>query len=148
GVYGVIHGALRLGHERQPRDYTIGPDPTTLFHAPAELLPVASFPLIHSTGSDYEIVFTREMTGELTVDGRTIPLDHTHAFSTVPGASAIAIPDGARARLELGLNTFLVSSVEPPPRWSMPLSIDWEKLAYVGAVGAAWAIFLAMIFAM
>src|SRR5262249_27396569 len=63
GVYAVFHGLFRLFSERGPRDFTIGPDANTLFNAPGEYLPVGTFPLVHSTGTDYELLFTNQMSG-------------------------------------------------------------------------------------
>src|SRR5262249_6457614 len=61
GLYGTIHGMVRRFDEMKPRDYTIGTEKDALFNVPGELLPVASFPLVRSTGTDYELNFTAQM---------------------------------------------------------------------------------------
>src|SRR5262249_55498345 len=107
GIGALFVGLARLLDERKPRDFTIGPDATTLFNVPGELLPVASFPLVRSTGTDYELLFTRQMTGDVTVPdggGQAISLEQlaqggrAHASSTVSGAYAYVLPNGARAK--------------------------------------------------
>jgi TonB family protein len=151
GVYAVFHGLFKLFGERGPRDFTIGPDSTTLFNTPGEYLPVGSFPLVHSTGTDYELLFTQQMSGDVTVNGQTIPLAQlasqgAHQSSTVHGAYAWAIPNGARAKIDLGQNTFLVSSVAPPRAYPAPINVDWGQQAYTAATALAVMLFLFMVY--
>jgi TonB family protein len=152
GIYSLVHGLFRLFGERGPRDFTIGPDGKALFNAPAEYLPVASFPLVHSTGTDFELLFTNQMSGDITVDGQTISLaqlaqsGRAHASSEVAGAYAWAIPNNARAKIDLAQNTFLISSVPPPRHYETPIQIDWGTQAYTGATGLAVLLFLFMVY--
>ncbi len=152
GIYAVFHGLFRLFSERGPRDFTIGPDENTLFNAPGEYLPVASFPLVHSTGTDYELLFTPQMTGDVTVNGQSVPLaqlaqsGQARASGEVAGAYAWPIPNGARAKIDLGQNTFLVSSVPPPRKYEAPLAVDWGQQAYTGATALAVMLFLFMVY--
>jgi pSer/pThr/pTyr-binding forkhead associated (FHA) protein len=157
GVLGVFVGLSRILEERHPRDFTIGPDRDTVFNAPGELLPVGSFPLVRSTGSDYELVFTQQMAGDVTLaegGGQSIPLPQlvqsgrAHVSRAVPGAYAFAIPIGARAKIDLGANTFLVSSVPSPRRYPAPIQINWSEQMYTGITAGAVALFLLMIFSM
>ena len=152
GIYALFHGLFRLFDERGPRDFTIGPDSTTLFNAPGEYLPVGSFPLVHSTGTDYELLFTQQMSGDVTVDNQTMPLaqlaqsGQARASGEVAGAYAWPIPNGARAKIDLGQNTFLVSSVPPPRQYETPLAVDWGQQAYTGATALAVMLFLFMVY--
>lgn len=154
GVGGMLVGLSRLLDERQPRDFTIGPDANTLFAAPGELLPVGTFPLVRSTGTDYELLFTPNMTGDITVDNQSMSLQQLAASgrarpsSSIPGAMAFAIPNGARAKIDLGQNTYLVSSVAPPRHYPTPFTVDWGEQAYTGIVALGTALFLLMIFSM
>jgi pSer/pThr/pTyr-binding forkhead associated (FHA) protein len=154
GVYAIMHGLFKLFSERQPRDFTIGPDGDALFNAPGEYLPVGSFPLVHSTGSDYELLFTPQMTGDVTVENQTVPLaqlaqsGRAHQSSTVAGAYAWAIPTGGRAKVDLGQNTFLISSVPAPRNYPVPVQIDWGTQAYTAGTALAVALFLLMVFSM
>jgi TonB family protein len=152
GIYAIFHGLFRLFSERGPRDFTIGPDADTLFNAPGEYLPVGSFPLVHSTGTDYELLFTQQMSGDVSVNGQTIPLaqlaqsGQARQSGEVHGAFAWPIPNGARAKIDLGQNTFLVSSVPPPRVYAAPLDVDWGQQAYTGATALAVMLFLFMVY--
>lgn len=152
GIYAIFHGLFRLFSERGPRDFTIGPDASTLFKAPGEYLPVGSFPLVHSTGTDFELLFTPQMTGDVTVNNQTIPIaqlvqmGQARSSGDVAGAYAWPIPNGARVKLDLGQNTFLVSSVPPPRKYETPLQVDWGQQAYTGATALAVMLFLFMVY--
>jgi pSer/pThr/pTyr-binding forkhead associated (FHA) protein len=152
GIYAVFHGLFRLFSERGPRDFTIGPDSTALFNAPGEYLPVASFPLVHSTGTDYELLFTAQMSGDVTLNGQTVPLaqlaqsGQARQSGDVAGAYSWPIPNGARAKIDLGQNTFLVSSVPPPRKYAAPMDVDWGQQAYTGATALAVMLFLFMVY--
>ncbi|MFI5288265.1 MAG: AgmX/PglI C-terminal domain-containing protein [Polyangia bacterium] len=156
GIYCIVYGLLRLFGERQPRHFTIGPESGTLFPAPGDQLPVGTFPLVHSTGTDYELLFTNTMQGDVTLgDGagaQSISLaqlaqsGRAHASGEVPGAYAWSIPAGARAKIDLGQNTFLVSSVPPPRHYPTPFAIDWSQQSYTAITGLVVALFLGMIY--
>jgi hypothetical protein len=155
GLYSILHGLTRLFDERRPRDFTIGPEGGTLFNTPGELLPTGTFPLVRSTGTDYELVFTDKMVGDVTLPdqgGQTITLDQlvkagrAHSSSAVSGSYAFAIPNGARAKIDLGTNTFLVSSVPPPRSYPSPLTINWGQQAYTGGTALVVGLFLGMIY--
>jgi FHA domain len=152
GLFAIIAGLFRLFNERQPRDFTIGSDPGALFNSPSEALPVGTFPLVHSTGTDYELLFTKQMTGDVTLDNQTITLEQlaqsgrAHQSSTVPGAMAYSIPNGARAKIDLGSNTFLVSSVAPPRNYPAPMQVNWGQQSYTAATALVVGLFLGMIY--
>ena len=152
GLYALVHGLFRRKEETQPRDFTIGPDANTVFSAPGELLPVGTFPLVRSTGTDYELLFTRQMTGDMTLEGNTQTLQQladsgrAHPSAEVAGALAMTIPNGARAKIDLGQNTFLVNSVPPPRRYPVPFAIDWSQQIYTIGTAVAAGLFLAMVY--
>jgi TonB family protein len=152
GGYAIIHGLFRLFSERGLRDFTIGPDEKAVFNAPGEYLPVGNFPLVRSTGTDFELLFTSQMSGDVTVDNQSIPLaalaqsGRAHQSSAVPGAFAFAIPNNARAKIDLGANTFLVSSVPPPRAYPAPVQIDWSQQVYTLATAGAVFLFLIMVY--
>jgi len=152
GIYAVIHGLVRLFEERQPRDFTIGSDPEAVFNAPSDQLPVGAFPLVHSTGTDYELLFTQQMSGDVTIGNQTMSLQQlagsgqAHASGTVGGAMAWNIPNGARAKIDLGANTFLVSSVPAPRRYPTPFNVNWGQQSYTAATALVVGLFLGMIY--
>jgi hypothetical protein len=151
GLYALMHGVYRRFSERGPRDFTIGPDPKARVNMPAEYLPVAAFPLVRSTGRDFELAFTNAMSGDLVVDGQTLSLaelaqsGRAQASSDLPGAHVWPIADHARARLTLAHNTFLIASVPAPRRHEAPLRIDWATHAYTGATGLTVLLFLLLV---
>jgi hypothetical protein len=152
GIGALLVGLARLLEERQPRDFTIGPDRVALFNTPGELLPVGAFPLVRSTGEDYELLFTAGMTGDVEIAGEKRTLGElaqggqARPSAEVSGAFAWAIPHGARAKIDLGQTTFLVSSVPAPRRHASPLVVDWSQQAYTGGVALVTALLLLMIF--
>lgn len=152
GTFLVINALVRLYRERQPRDFTIGPDKDTVFNAPGELLPSGAFPLVHSTGTDYELCFTPQMSGDVTVNGQTVSLQQlvqsgqAHGSSVAGGAYAWPIASGARAKIDLGNNTFLVSSVPAPRRYPTPFTVNWGQQSYTAATALVVGLFLGMIF--
>jgi hypothetical protein len=154
GIVTLIMGMVRLFTERRPRDFTIGSDPKALFKAASEVIPSGAFPLVHSTGSDYELIFTSQMHGDASVDGQNLSLEQlvgggrAHASSVVGGAYAWAIPNGARVKIDVGQNTFLVSSVPPPRHYPNPLAVDWGQQSYTAGTALVFGLFLALIFSM
>jgi hypothetical protein len=106
---------------------------------------------VHSTGTDYELLFTKDMHGDVTVENQTMSLNdlagsgRAHA-SSIGGAYAYSIPNGARIKIDLDQNTYLVSSVAPPRHYPTPLAVNWGQQAYTGAVALVMALFLGMIF--
>ncbi len=150
-IFGFGVGLSRLQREREPREFTIGSDPGALFNAPSDALPVGLFPLVHSTGTDYELLFTQQMQGDVTVDGQTITLQQLAQSgrahpSSIGGAYAWSIPNGARAKIDLGQNTFLVSSVPPPRNYPAPIQINWGQQSYTAATALVVGLFLGMIY--
>ncbi len=152
GLSLLIWGLLRLFEERQPRHFTIGPAADALVNVPANLVPTANFPLVRSTGSAYELLFTPAMQGDVTLAARVHTLQElvaqgrAPASSAVAGAHAFAIPEGARARVDLDQATFLVNSVAPPRRHPVPFKLDWDLLAPLVGCFVGGALFLGMIF--
>ncbi len=151
GVFALFYGLFRRFDERRPRDFTIGPDATTLFKAPADLVPRPSFPLVRSTGQEYELLITSQMTGDVSVAGHTLPIAElgsrglTRPSSVVAGAAAYTIPPDARITIGLGQSTFLIASVAPPRHYPYRVRIDWSQQSYTLATGIALLLFLGMM---
>jgi hypothetical protein len=154
GLLLVVWGLARRHEENSARHFTIGTDPKALFNTPADALPVASFPLVHSTGTAYQLLFVPAMKGDVTIPGQQkastlaelISSQKATPTSEVQGAYAYSLPDGARAKIDLGDATFLVSSVPPPRRHPVPFNIDWRAHGYTGGSFVVVGLFLAMIF--
>jgi hypothetical protein len=92
------------------------------------------------------------MAGDVVMEGKSVPLSElassgrARPSGDIGGAYAFSLPNGARAKIDLGANTFLVSSVPPPRRYPAPISVDWGQQSYTGAVTLATVLFLLMIF--
>ena len=152
GLVAVGLGMWRLFSERKPRDFTVGTDSGVVFNVSADDLPAGTFPLVRSTGTDYELTFTTKMKGDVTIDGQTQSLEQVigsgraHASNVVGGAFAFAIPVGARAKVDVGQNTFLISSVPPPRTYPNPVTVDWGQQSYTAATALLFGIFLGIIY--
>ena len=151
GVGALMVGLFRLFEERGDKDYTIGTDPKAMFNT-SEGLPVPALPLLRSTGTDYEVVFTPQMTGdvregqsvttlsELMQNGRARPA------SGITGAFAMPVGQDSRINIRLGENTFNIVATTKARRMPLPLRIDWGTQSYTGAVFALMGLFLLIIF--
>ena len=78
-------GVLRRQKEMQETSSRLDRPPGTTFKTPGENLPVERFPLVRSTGDQYEILLTQKMTGELQVGGKSIQI--AELIRLGPGAS-------------------------------------------------------------
>ena len=151
-VYAIAHGLFRLGDERKPRDFTIGPAAGARFPSPGDGLPGAIFPLVRSTGDDYDLCFTPAMRGDVELDGQRRTLAELIAQKLAPPAIDVAgahtFPIGARARfvVEHGQVTFVIAKVAAPKKQPMPWKIDWRRQAYTAAVAAVVTLFLGLAY--
>ena len=151
GIVSLAVGVLRKQRETEENEFTIGPAPGTTFKTPGELLPAERFPLVRSTGEQYEVLLSEKMTGELQVGGKTIPIRELFGSGQarqveIPNTKALAVPEGGRFSIELDNNFFNVNSVAKPRTYPVPFNIDWGTQSYTGAVFGAVALFMALIF--
>jgi TonB family protein len=108
-------GVTRLG-DRGIRNYTIGEGHHATFHAPAQGLPDrVAFPLVRGGDrQDFALQFTREMQGDVTIDGHRSTLAELAASGRASAAGStysFPIPAGAHCRVEFGELSFHVNSV-------------------------------------
>ena len=135
-------------------DFTVGPHESAAFITSSDVISRGVFPLVRAAGGDHELVFTAAMTGDVTVGDAVLTLQalvesgHARPSSSVAGAFAWPIVDGARCRVELGQNTFLVSTVAQPHRLPLRLAIDWSEQLYTAGVAVATLLFLLMTFSL
>lgn len=118
---------------------------------PEATLPFERFPLVRGTGraGDFELLFTGTMAGELTQGGTTCTLAALAASGRARpepelSAHAVLLSPGARARIELGAITLLVSQVAAPRKQPVPFRFEWRRHASTIAVAVAAAIFLVL----
>jgi hypothetical protein len=145
GAWALTHGLLRRRAERAPAGFDV---PRALVTPGAE----GAFPLVRSTGTAHELLFTPALTGEVTLEGVTLSLAELISrglavpSASVEGAHGWTLRDGARVRLTAGENTWLVASVPAPRKHALPTAIDWRQQSYTAAAAMMAALFLAGIF--
>jgi hypothetical protein len=151
GAGALLYGLYRAGGERKENEFSIGSAPSATFKVESQGLPSEHFPLVRSTGTDYEFLFTDSMSGELHHDGKTTTLSElaqtTQPASGVAGARALRIPEGARLSVNHQGCSFIIRSVARPRHYPVPLRIDWNAQSYTGAVLAGAAATMALMFA-
>lgn len=151
GIGALLYGLHRASSERRENEFSIGSAPGATFKVDSERLPTQLFPLVRSTGSEYEFLFTESMEGELTLNGKSTSLrelrSQARPAAGVEGALAISIPDGAKLSVNHQSCSFLVRSVPRPRRYPVPLRVDWRTQSYTAAVLAGAATMMAVMFA-
>ena len=100
GLTALTRGLLAHHDDRRPRDYTVGTGAGALLPLSAGAIREPLFPLLRSTGAGYELTITSGMVGDVTTEGRTLPLHEAiRAADESPGQMCIAEPSCAAARL-------------------------------------------------
>lgn len=129
---GSLAGALsRSRRERRSPYYKIGTAPDVTL--PVTGTPTESFPLVAPKGDDFVLNFGAGMTGEMMVDGRSVPFAELAASGraqpshTVPGAFEMPIPMSARIKANIGQTSFLVSGVAKPREQQAPFFAGLES---------------------
>jgi TonB family protein len=117
GLAPFSFGVMRMRDRGLP-SYTLGEGHHATFHAPPQGLPDGvAFPLVRGGDHhDYALQFTREMTGEVTLDGQRITLAElvSSGRAGAMGSSySFPLPPGAHCRVQYGDLTFHVNSVAP-----------------------------------
>lgn len=150
----AYHGLDRFFGERGSPDYLLGSGPSANLNVVHPAIPSGLFPLIKSTGNDFQVLFTKEMKGDVTIgadrqDIATLINSGVASQATVPGAFAYSIPKDARVKLDVGVHSFLISSVAParPIISTFMSSINWSAQVSNGLSFAAHALILFLVFA-
>ncbi len=152
GVVTLMWGLFRMFEERGERDYVIGSETNAHFPVGNLLLGMSRLPIVRSTGSDFEALFTQQMSGDLTDGSRRQSLAELIQTGTakpaadVPGAYVMPIGADSRLNLRLGENTFNIVGTPKARRFPVPIRIDWEAQAYTGAVFALHALVIFIMF--
>jgi TonB family protein len=151
GAIAMTIGLLRKATEERENEFTIGSDPKATFQPPAGVdLPSQRFPLVRSNGTDYEVLLTAKMTGEMKQGDRTVPLadlmGQARPASELPGAVVLSVPQEARINIHVGESTFNINSVAKPRTYPVPFHIDWHTQSYTIGVFTGVALFMALMF--
>lgn len=141
GIVTMVGALFRVRREKQNPYYRVGTAPDV--NQAVEGAPAPSFPLVAPKGDDFVFNFGMGMSGDMIVDGRTVPLAEL-ARSAQPSVAAVGafelpIPAQAKIRANIGKTSFIVSAVEKPREQTSPLlaSLESRTLAYfAGSLGA------------
>jgi hypothetical protein len=137
----MIGALFRVRREKQNPYYRVGTAPGV--QQAVEGAPAPSFALIAPKGDDFVFNFGTGMTGDMVVNGRSVPLAElarsAHPSTAAVGAFELPIPAQGKIRANIGKTSFIVSAVEKPREQTTPLlaSLESRTLAYfAGSLGA------------
>jgi TonB family protein len=149
----VVFGALALGvslvyaglkrRTRTTPNFVIGAGTEADAPVAHEFIAAQSFPLVSAAGSDFLVNVTPNMSGEVRLDGHTVPLaqlveQRGHSFS---------LGDRGSARIDCGDTSFLVQATPMPRRMSIPFLVwRWSEQVYNVGTTSALLLFLLMVF--
>jgi TonB family protein len=148
-VFGGIAAGISLvymGLKRRTKsnpNYIIGSDSTADTPVASEFIGTSAFSLVSTTGADFLVNVTPSMSGEVHLDGHSVPLAQ---FVQQRGPS-FSLGDRGRVKIDCGATTFLVSATPRPRSVPVPFLIwRWSEQAYTVGTAAALGLFLLMIF--
>jgi TonB family protein len=138
----LVYMGLKRRTKTTP-NFMIGSDDKAETPVGQEYIGSSSFALVSTTGADYLINVTPNMSGEVLLDGQPMPLQQ---FVQQRGAS-FSLGDHGRAKIDCGATTFMVSATPKPRPIPVPfLMWRWSEQAYTVGTAAALLLFLLMIF--
>lgn len=141
GLVTMIGALFRVRREKQNPYYRVGTAADV--NQPVEGAPSESFALIAPKGDDFVFNFGLGMSGDMVVDGRSVPLAElarsARPSTAAVGAFELPIPAQGKIRANIGKTSFVVTAVEKPREQTSPLlaSLESRTLAYfAGSLGA------------
>jgi TonB family protein len=138
----LVYMGLKRRTKMTP-NYVIGSDTTADTPVAPEFIGSSAFALVSTTGADFMVNVTPSMSGEVHLDGQSIPLPQ---FVQQRGPS-FSLGDRGRAKIDCGATTFLISATPRPRPVPVPFLIwRWSEQAYTVGTAAALLLFLLMIF--
>lgn len=153
GIGGLLYGVHRASGERKENEFSIGSDAQATFPCDAQALPLVKFPLLRSTGTGYQVLFSDGMQGELRVSGQHTALSGlreqgvARPLADIPGAYALTLPQGGTLHLRHAQVEFMLRSVVSPRHMPAPLRVDWRAQGYTMGVLAGASLMLGLMFA-
>lgn len=153
-AFGVLTLAFeRLINSRRSPHYTLGSSPDADLHIRS--VPADCFPLVHAEGTNYSLLFTAQMRGDVTVGSERVGLQElvssgrARPAAAHGGANTFPIPRDARIKVDVGELVLLVNSVPPARKIIAPFgsSINWASQASNGISFMAHAMLLFLVFA-
>lgn len=135
GLIPFVGGAMRMS-EKHVVDYTIGEGHDAVFHVPPAGLPNSvAFPLVRSSGGEFALNFTKDMTGEMSLDGQTLTLEELVSTGRAGGSGShytFPLPRGSQGKVTYEDVTFHINTVNPGAIVAGRGDVDWPFWAYVG----------------
>lgn len=135
GLLAVTVALIRIRRERKSPYYRVGTAPGV--EQPVTGAPAEDFPLVAPRGDDFVFNFGAGITGEMSVNGKTVGLAELAASgqarpsTTTVGAFELPIPLHSRIRATIGNTQFLVSGVARPRTHAAPLlALESRTLSY------------------
>ncbi|MFH1130438.1 MAG: AgmX/PglI C-terminal domain-containing protein, partial [Pseudomonadota bacterium] len=151
----LFFGGGRYTNEKKSPNYTVGAAAEADIHLVTPAIPVPCFPLVKSSGTDFGLLFTENMVGDVTVGGERTVLSQlvssgrARPDADIHGAYLYPIPRDARIKIDMGENTFLVNSVTPARTIASPFlaGLDGGYQTSNGVSTAAHLLILFLVFA-
>ncbi|NVB80853.1 MAG: AgmX/PglI C-terminal domain-containing protein [Kofleriaceae bacterium] len=135
GLVTLAMALFRIRRELKSPYYRIGTAPGV--EQPVTGAPAEDFPLVAPRGDDFVFNFGAGITGEMSVNGKTVGLAELAASgqarpsTTTVGAFELPIPLHSRIRANIGNTQFLVSGVAKPRTHAAPLmALESRTLSY------------------
>jgi len=149
-----VYAHTRVKADRQSPHYSLGEASESDLHLAHPAIPTPCFPLVERRGDGTRALnFTAGMAGDVTVGADRVPLEALiRSGQAEPdgstGGYSFPIPDDARIKVDIGDNTFLVSSVAPAKRvpGSRLDAVDWGKQTFNGVSLGVHAVVLFLVF--
>ncbi len=141
GLVFTYMGLQRRG--KQSNTYLIGSGPEVDAPVGSDIVSASVHVLVAPAGGDFVVNVTPQMQGEVVTDASVVSLA---AYAQQRGSS-FSLPARARAKIDCGEATFLVSSTPKPRALAVPFLIwKWNEQAYTAGTAVALGLFLLMIF--
>ena len=144
---------LSVSHLTPPRDYYVGEEQgaklPTDFLIPAEKIGTTRMPLVLGDRSALRLVIPPDAIGNVELPGRArLTLDEARAMAqpsaVINGGHELALPGGAKARLEIDQMVFQIAAVNAgkPTPIGIGSSMDWAVASYFGLSALVHAAFI------
>ncbi|MBN2724234.1 MAG: AgmX/PglI C-terminal domain-containing protein [Deltaproteobacteria bacterium] len=128
----IFFGGLSVVFRRKKTlaNFTIGEDPTSVFHCPSKDLPDHKFPLVMTDRREgYHLMFSDRMEGSVTDPGGSkymltelVQQNRASSSAEFSGAYDFAIPDDHMVQIKYGPYSFIIKS-QNQPKLALPFSI-------------------------
>jgi hypothetical protein len=149
-----VYGAIRYRDEQKSPHFSIGEATEADLHLVNPVIPAPFFPIVQSSGTDYALLYTDGMRGDVTMGvDRTDLKELASTGKARPSGEfsstmAFSIPQNARIKVDIGESTFLINSVAPARRVTSSFlsRMDWTAQVFNGLSFTAHALVLFLVF--